>query len=234
MFQEQVWNSRKYGEICPPALMMWLLINVLFTHLVCVFCFVWTSSVTPGFQLLTVEWVIFSHSLKQSVCGPKPMSEALTLTNTSDKEKVLQRVPAAADWFSKTQKLKLEPREEERPHWLHISTTSENYNGIHQRIDWSFCACLSVTWNIISSVKQWKHVSVVIWPLIGHFFNVTKVKILCNKVDKDPCLSVNGKTLLWRRGHQSDSPDLRRCQRPFGPLPVDNLEEYLKDKSLYI
>lgn len=32
------------------------------------------------------------------VCGPKPMFEALTLTNTtSDKEKVLQRVSAAAD-----------------------------------------------------------------------------------------------------------------------------------------
>lgn len=77
---------------------------------------------------------------------------AQTLTNiTSDKGKVLQQVSAAADWVSKTQKLKREPREEKRSHWVHISPTSENYNGIRQRIDWSFCACLSVTWNIISS-----------------------------------------------------------------------------------
>lgn len=62
-----------------------------------------------------------------------------------------QRKGAAADWFSKTPKLKHEPREEERSQWVHISPTSENHNGIRQRIDWSFCACLSVTWNIISS-----------------------------------------------------------------------------------
>lgn len=35
-----------------------------------------------------------------------------------------------------------------------ITLTSENYNGIFQGIDRSFCICLSVTWNKISPVNS--------------------------------------------------------------------------------